>query len=156
MTEEANNIHPIDILLVEDDESDIKVTQRAFDRAKLKNNIYIVRDGQEALDFIYHQQQYQDKKKYPRPDLILLDIALPKMDGFDVLKRLKGDQEFNAIPVVILTSSQNDQDVAKGFGFGASSYIQKPVSFEEFNKIVDGFNFYWQIINKLPDDKRFR
>ncbi len=145
---------PIDILLVEDDEADIGITLRVFEKGKLKNNIYVVRDGQEALDFVSHQGQYQDKEKYPRPDLILLDIRMPKMDGFEVLKRLKVDPGTNFIPVVMLTSSRNEEDVVKSYTGGAASYIPKPVSYDDFAKAVDAFNFYWHIINKLPDSKR--
>ena len=144
------NNQPIDILLVEDNEADIKVTLRAFEKAKIKNNISVARDGEEAIDYIYHQSKYTDKKKFPLPDLILLDIQLPKLDGFAVLKRLKEDKKFKLIPVVMLTSSKSEEDVAESYRDGAVSFIQKPVNYEEFEKIVDGFNFYWHIINKIP------
>ena len=150
---EINN-QPIDILFAEDNEADIKITLRAFNAAKVKNNIYTVRDGQEALDFVYHQGKYSDPEKYPRPDLILLDIQMPKLDGFQVLEKLKADDRYNFIPVVMLTSSKKDEDVVKSYRSGAVSFIQKPVNYEEFKKVVDGFNFYWHIINKLPDSKR--
>ena len=144
------NVAPIDILLVEDDEIDSEAALRAFEKGKIKNNILVARDGEEALDFVYHRGAYQDKNKYPRPDLILLDIRMPKLGGFEVLKKLKEDPQYSYIPVVMLTSSQNEEDVLKSYGFGAASYIPKPVSYEDFKKVVDGFNFYWHIINKLP------
>ena len=145
------NNRPIDILLVEDNDTDVKITLRAFEKAKIKNNVFVVNDGQEALDFITHQGKYTDGKKWPRPDLILLDINMPKLSGFDVLKKLKQDSKYNFIPVVMLTSSKSDEDVLKSYQTGAVSFIQKPVSFEVFTKVVDGFNFYWHIINKLPN-----
>ena len=151
--DEANG-KTIDILLAEDNEADIKITLRAFDKAKIKNNVFVVRNGQEALDFVYHRGQYQDQHKYPRPDLILLDIAMPKVDGLEALKKLKSDEETYFIPVVMLTSSKNEQDVMKSFKNGAASYIQKPVTYDEFAKVVDVFNVYWHIVNKLPDGKR--
>lgn len=154
LTETGVNRLLIDILLVEDDEADVGITLRAFEKGKLKNNIYVVRDGQEALDFFSHQGKYQDKEKYPRPDLVLLDIRMPKMDGFEVLKRLKADAHTNFIPVVMLTSSKNEEDVVKSYADGAASYIPKPVSYDDFAKAVDAFNFYWCLINKLPDHKR--
>ena len=144
------NDKPIDILLVDDNESDIKITVRTFERAKVKNNIYVVNDGHSALDFVSHQGAYQDTDKYPRPGLILLDINMPKMDGFEVLRRLKGNPESNFIPVAMLTSSRNEHDVLKSYQYGAVSYIPKPINFEAFLKVVEGFNFYWHVINKLP------
>lgn len=153
--DEANG-RTIDILFAEDNEADIKITLRAFDKAKIKNNVFVVRTGQEALDFVYHRSQYQDPHKYPRPDLILLDIGMPKVDGFEVLKKLKSDAETDFIPVVMLTSSKNEQDVMKSYKGGAASYIQKPVTYDEFVKVVNVFNFYWHIVNKLPDGKRPR
>lgn len=152
--EDAINDKPIDILLVEDDEMDTQTTLRAFEKGKLKNNIFTVRDGQEALDYIHRQGAYQDEGKYPRPDLILLDIRMPKMDGFEVLKKLKADPRTNFIPVVMLTSSKNEEDVVKSYAYGAASYIPKPVSYETFLRAVNAFNFYWHLINKLPDAKR--
>ena len=151
--EDAINYKPIDILLVEDDEMDIVVTLRAFAKGRIRNNLFVVRDRQAALDFVAGQGQYQNKEKYPRPDMILLDIRMPMLSGFEVLKSLKADPRFDFIPVVMLTSSKNEEDVVKSYGAGAASYIPKPVSYEEFLKVVEGFNFYWQIINELPDSK---
>ena len=126
------NGNPIDILLVEDSDTDVKITLRAFDKAKVKNNIYVVNDGIEAFDFIYHRGKFTDIEKFPRPDLILLDINMPKMNGFEVLAQIKKDPQVNFIPVIMLTSSKNDEDVLKSYQNGAVSYIPKPVSFEEF------------------------
>ncbi|MBI3358291.1 MAG: response regulator [Nitrospirae bacterium] len=148
--ESSISIRPIDILLVEDSEADIVVTVRVFSKAKIKNRLFVVRDGEEALDYIYHQNQYADRNVFPTPHLILLDIRMPKLDGFGVLKRLKEDDQRKLIPVIMLTSSQNNEDVARSYGSGAVSFIQKPIHYEEFVTLVDGFNFYWNIINKLP------
>ena len=145
------NSHPIDILLVEDNEADIKITLRAFDKAKIKNRFIVVRDGEEALDYIYHRNQYMDKKQFPYPDLILLDIQMPKLNGFGVLEQLKEEEHRKIIPVIMLTSSKNEEEIAKSYRYGAVGFIQKPVSYEAFVKVVDGFNFYWHIINKLPN-----
>lgn len=150
----AVNRAPIDVLLVEDSEADIKIVLRAFEKGKMKNNIYVVNDGQEALDFIYHRGKYQNKKEFPRPDLILLDIKLPKLDGFQVLEKLKGDTQYNFIPVVMLTSSKQEEDIVRSYRNGAASYMPKPVTFKGFIDTINGFNFYWHIINKLPDGKR--
>jgi CheY-like chemotaxis protein len=141
---------PLDILLVEDNEADIKLTLIAFERGKIKNNIRVVRDGEEALNYLYNEGKYQDKKEYPRPDLILLDINLPKFDGFAVLQKIKQDSLLRKIPVIFLTSSSYDSDVLNSYNYGATGYIQKPVDFEEFFEIVNGFNIYWHLINKLP------
>ncbi|MBN3039123.1 MAG: response regulator [Candidatus Omnitrophica bacterium] len=150
-SQEEKNSKPLDILLVEDNETDIKITLRAFSKVKIKNNIYVVNDGEEALDFIRHEGKYQDKEKFPRPDLILLDINLPKMDGFQVLEALKKDIRYNYIPIVMLTSSRDQEDIARSYRDGAASFIPKPLNYDDFVKVVEGFNFYWNMINKLPN-----
>ncbi len=139
----------IDILLVEDNEADVKITLRAFQKMAFTNRLYVVNDGQEAMDFIFHQGNFKDHKEYPQPDLILLDINVPKFNGFEVLERLKQDKQSSFIPVIMLTSSQNENDIAKSYSLGAASYIPKPIDFGEFLKVVEGFNFYWHIINRL-------
>ena len=149
---EANHL-PLNILLTEDNEADIKITLRAFGNAKLKNNIYVVKNGQECLDFIFHEGGYQDAQKYPRPDLVILDINMPKLDGFGVLKNLKANKEYSSIPVVILSASKSEEDVAQCYRHGANSFVQKPVAYEEFVLFIDGLNYYWQVMNKLPGRK---
>lgn len=141
------------ILLVEDDEVDIKITIRAFKKVSPSNDFYIVNDGQEALDFLYHQENFQDKSKFPRPDLILLDINMPRMNGFEFLGQLKGDPNLKLIPVAMLTSSRSDEDIIKSYYNNACSYIPKPVNYEEFEKVVSSFNFYWHKISLLPQIK---
>ena len=151
---EKTSSKPIDILLVEDSETDAKIALEAFNRAKIKNKIYIVENGKEALDFIYHKGEYEDTKRFPRPDLILLDIRLPKVNGFEVLEKIKDDPQYNFIPVVMLTSSKAEEDIIKSYENGASGFIQKPINYKKFVEMVDGFNFYWHVVNKLPDGKR--
>lgn len=142
---------PLDILLVEDNEADIKITVKAFKKGKLKTNLYVVRNGEEALQFVKNEGKYDNKAMYPRPGLVLLDINMPKKDGFIVLKEMKSDPRLNFIPVIMLTSSKNEEDIVNSYRNGAASYIQKPISFESLLKVVDNFNFYWHIINKLPN-----
>ncbi|MCH7504076.1 response regulator [PVC group bacterium] len=139
------------ILLVEDTEADIKIAQRAFAKAKYQNQFTFVKDGQAALDFIYHRPPYTDPAAYPRPDLILLDINMPKMDGIQVLKTLKSDPKVSMIPVIMFTTSKDANDINNSYNYGAAGYIPKPVSYEAFVRFVDGFNYYWNVMNQLPD-----
>lgn len=140
----------MNILIAEDNPADAKIALRAFAASKVRNKIYIVNDGPAALDFVYHKGEYADKEKFPAPDLIVLDIKMPKMDGFKVLETLKQDLDYSFIPVIIFTSSKNEEDIARSYRSGAASYIPKPVDYEEFVRIVEGFNYYWCVINKLP------
>ena len=151
LSDSKKKARPINILLVDDNESDIKIAKRAFAKCGLKSNLYVAMDGEEALDFIYHRGKFTDKGMYPRPGLILLDIKMPKVDGFQVLQKLKSDPQYNFIPVIMLTSSKDEEDIVKSYRNGAASFIPKPISYESFIKVVDGFNFYWHIINRLPN-----
>ena len=146
------DVKPIDILLVEDNEDDIEITQMAFEQAKIRNNILVVRNGQEALDYLYGRGIYQDRKNYPMPRLMLLDINMPKKGGFETLEEMKKDDHLRLIPVIMLTSSRNEEDVARSYGKGAVAYIPKPVNHEDFMKTVEYFNFFWQIA-ELPKVK---
>lgn len=154
MSLENDSARPIDILLVEDNEADIKITLRAFEKGHLQNFLHVVRDGEEALDFIYGLNTYWDHQQYPRPDLILLDINLPKLDGFNVLKKIKEDTDYKDIPVIMLTSSRNEGDMVNSFKSGACSYIPKPVSFQRFAEMASGLKVYWQTINRFPAKQR--
>jgi CheY-like chemotaxis protein len=145
---------PYSILLAEDNEADIKITLRAFDKAQLKNNIFVVRNGQQALDYMYHRAEYADAAKFPRPDIIVLDINMPVLTGYEVMETLKKDKAFRLIPIIMLTSSKSEEDIVKSYDNGAASFIQKPVEYERFVKVVEGFNVYWQVLNKLPDMNR--
>ena len=148
---DPNHDKPIDILLVEDDLEDVKLTFIAFEEAKVNNNFIVVNDGREALDYVYHQGNFKDKGKYPKPDLILLDINMPKMNGFEVLKTLKGDEFYKTIPIIMLTSSRNEEDIIKSYHDGAVSYIPKPINFQEFVDIAKSFHFYWTSTSRLPN-----
>ncbi len=141
---------PVDILLVEDNPDHAELTIKALKQNNVSNEVYVVNDGQEALDFMYHQGKYADEKDFPRPGLILLDIRLPKVDGIEVLKQLKDDPQFKSIPVIMLTTSDRDEEIAKSYAGGANSYVVKPMDFEEFMKKVRELKLYWTITNSLP------
>ncbi|MDO9528906.1 MAG: response regulator [Syntrophales bacterium] len=141
---------PVDILLVEDNEDHIELTLRALKNNHLINDIYVVKDGQEALDFVYHQGKYEDTEKYPRPGLILLDIHLPKVNGLEVLETLKKDPDVRSIPIIMLTTSSRDEEIVRSYAGGANSYVTKPVDFEEFAKKIKDIRLYWTIVNSLP------
>ena len=137
----------IKILFVEDNSDDIEITQKALKEAKVINKLWIVRDGQEALDFLYHKGDYQDPSVSPKPGLILLDINLPKVSGLEVLKIIKNDPDLKRIPVVVLTVSKRDEDVARSYNDGCNSFIQKPVNFENFVEVVRQISLYWGLLN---------
>jgi CheY-like chemotaxis protein len=140
------------ILLVEDNPDDIRITQRALKEAKIINKLWIVTDGQEALDFLKHNGRYQDTAVAPRPELILLDINLPKVNGLEVLEKIKKDPDLKRIPAVVLTVSTRDEDIVKGYNYGCNSFIQKPVEFEKFVEVVKQIGLYWGLLNLIPPD----
>jgi len=144
---------PLNILLVEDNEADVKISLRAFQQAKLKNMLFVVNDGQECLDFVRQEGNFADAAKFPAPDLILLDINMPRVDGFEVLKTLKADPRYRMIPVIMFSASKNQHDVKRSYDLGANSFIQKPVEYEEFVSSLECFNQYWHVLNKLPARK---
>jgi CheY-like chemotaxis protein len=135
------------ILLAEDNPDDINITQRALKEAKIINRLWIVRDGQEALDFLYHRGQYEDPASAPRPGVILLDINMPKMSGIEVLKNIKEDPDLKRIPTVMLTVSKRDEDLVRSYNYGCNSFIQKPVEFEKFVEVVKQIGLYWGLLN---------
>jgi len=137
----------INILMAEDNEADALLSQRSFKKATLKTNLFIVDDGEEAVAFVNQHGQFEDSEKYPTPDVVLLDINMPKLNGLQVLEKIKSEDQTREIPCVILTSSKNEKDVVKGFGLGCSSYIPKPVDYSDFLRIVECFNFYWVAMN---------
>ncbi len=141
---------PIDILLVEDNPTDVEIIKEAFSVGKVKNNLYCVKDGQEALDFMYHENEFSDASKAPRPDLILLDLNMPRVNGTEVLEKIKKDKELRKIPVIILTSSDRDRDICKSYNLGANSFITKPVKFINFIEVVTAIQNYWLVITKIP------
>jgi len=138
---------PIEILLVEDNPGDVRLTIEAFKDAKVSNNLSVVRDGMEAMTFLYREGEFADA---PRPDLILLDLNLPKKDGREVLLEIKADKNLKRIPVVILTTSQAEEDVFRTYNLHANCYITKPVDFAQFIKVIRSIEEFWLTIVKLP------
>jgi two-component system, chemotaxis family, response regulator Rcp1 len=138
---------PIEILLVEDNPGDVDLVKEALSEAKMKNELHVVMDGEEAMKFLRHQDKYADA---PMPDLILLDLNLPKKSGREVLEEIKTDPELGVIPVVILTSSKEEEDIVKSYKMHANCYITKPVNFDQFLKVVKSIEEFWFTIVKLP------
>jgi two-component system response regulator len=140
------------ILLVEDNEDDLDLTLRAFRKSHLANPIVVARDGVEALDYLFGTGDHDGRDAREVPRLILLDLKLPKIDGLEVLRRLRSDPRTRLAPVVILTSSDEDRDRAEGYGLGANSYIRKPVDFGAFVKAVEQLGVYWLLLNQAPPE----
>lgn len=147
MSDSSTLFQPIEILLVEDNPGDARLTSIALRDAKVKNTLTIIDDGEKALDFLFRRGPYAERKQ---PDLILLDLNLPKVDGRDVLRELKGSPELARIPVVILTSSEAEEDIARSYKLHANCYIQKPVDLEQFMKVIDCVEDFWLTVVKLP------
>ena len=141
---------PVEILLVEDNPYDVELTLLAFKQHNLANQIQVVRDGAEALDFLFKTGAYASPKLEDNPKVILLDLKLPKIDGLEVLRRIKSNPRTQSIPVVVLTSSREDRDIAECYKFGVNSYIVKPVDFEQFTEAVQKLGFYWLLLNEPP------
>ena len=140
----------VEILLVEDNLQDLRLTQRALKKANLANHIHVARDGQEALEFIFCEGEYAGRKIENAPKVILLDLKLPKVDGKEVLERIKSDPRTKMIPVVVLTSSKELCDVVESYNLGVNSYIVKPVNFEGFAAAVRQLGMYWLLHNQPP------
>lgn len=143
----------IDILLVEDNPDDMDLALHALRRENLANKIFVVRDGEEALDFLFCRGSYADRSFEHPPKMVLLDLKLPKVDGIEVLKQLKADERTRTIPIVIMTSSKEERDVVKGYSLGANSFIQKPVDFDQFRETVKQVGLYWVVVNQPPIGK---
>lgn len=139
----------VEILLVEDNPADAELTMRALRKKHLANNLVWVKDGAEALEFVYCKGQYRDRA-IGTPKLILLDLKLPKVDGIEVLRNLKSDAKTRTVPVVMLTSSQEERDIVESYQLGVNSYIVKPVDFEKFLDMVAQVGMYWSLVNKVP------
>jgi two-component system, response regulator len=137
-----------EILLIDDDEADVELALHALRENKLSNHIHVLRDGEEALDYLFGPGREARAASGEMPKLILLDLKLPKVDGIEVLRRLKSDAATKFIPVVILTSSKEERDMVRGYDLGVNSYIQKPVDFDQFRKIVTQVGLYWLVINQ--------
>ena len=142
------------ILLVEDNPDDVELTKRAFRKNNIANNLVVADDGIKALDYLFCRGTYADRNIKDTPRLILLDLKLPKMDGLQVLERLRAEEATRLVPVVILTSSKEEQDLISGYKSGANSYVRKPVDFIEFVAAVRHIGLYWLLINEPPPESR--
>ncbi len=140
----------VEILLVEDNPYDVELTLLAFQENRLANNIQVVRDGAEALDFIFGRGEYEGRNIDRKPRLVLLDLKLPKMDGLEVLRELKSDPRTRLIPVVVLTSSREEVDITQSYQLGVNSYIVKPVDFIQFTRAAHELGLYWLLLNQSP------
>lgn len=140
------------ILLVEDNSMDVELTLKAFQKARIENSIQVARNGKEALDYVFSEGKYTDREKFPIPDLILLDLKLPGIDGHEVLRRVKNTEVYKRLPVVILTSSKDEGDRILGYDYGVNSYLTKPVSFEDFLEVVRQVGDYWLSLNVGPPE----
>ncbi len=149
---DVDNAKVVRVLLVEDDLEDIEITRRAFKEGRIANPLDVVRDGEEAMEFLRHTGRHADASKAPRPGLILLDLKMPRLDGREVLKLIKRDPELRRIPVVVLTTSSEEADVLECYDNGANTYITKPVEFDNFLQAVITLGQYWLLIAEIPDD----
>jgi CheY-like chemotaxis protein len=143
------NVVETDILLVEDSSDDAELAIHALRREHLANHIYVARDGEEALDFLFCRAAFASRTFDHPPKLVLLDLKLPKVDGIEVLRQIKGDARTKTVPVVVMTSSKEERDLVQSYDLGANSYIQKPVDFEQFRQTVKTVGLYWMVTNQL-------
>jgi two-component system, response regulator len=146
------DLDEVEILLVEDDPADAELTMRALRRSNLANRIYWVKDGEQALDYMFASGIYSGRERATLPKLVLLDLKMPKVDGAQVLRKLKAEPATQAVPVVIMTSSNEEKDVVRSYDLGANSYIVKPVQFEAFLDTVAKIGLYWLLTNRVPHD----
>jgi two-component system, response regulator len=145
------NQHAVDVLLVEDNEGDAELTIRELKKNHLSNNLFHVRDGEEALDFLFGTGDFSNQQIIsPLPKIVLLDIQMPKVNGIEVLERIRADERTKKTPVVMLTSSNQDPDIRKCYSLGANSYIVKPVDFDRFAEVIKNIGFYWLLLNQKP------
>ncbi len=138
------------ILLVEDNPDDVDLTLRAFERSRVRNEVIVVRDGAEALDYLFSTGAFAGRPAGDMPEVVLLDLNLPKLHGLEVLKRLRADDRTRLLPVVVLTSSREDQDIIRSYHLGANSYVRKPVDFAQFVDAARQLGLYWLVLNERP------
>ncbi len=141
---------PVEILLVEDDPAHAEIVKRNFESSLIANKMHHVTDGQLALDYLFRKNGFSDPRTSPRPGLILLDLRLPKVDGLEVLKKIKEDADISRIPVVVLTTSSAEYDVVKAYDSHANSYLVKPVDFPQFVALMESLGYYWLVWNQYP------
>lgn len=146
-----NSSNAMEILIVEDDPQDLELVLRALRKAKLSNKIEVARDGAEALDFIFCRGPHSHRKIENGPKVVLLDLKLPKVDGLEVLAKIKADSRTRGIPIVVLTSSREQRDIVESYELGVNSYIVKPVNFERFSQSVEELGLYWLLLNQPPE-----
>jgi len=146
------NPRPINVLLAEDDPDDRYLISEALDESRLNIHLYIVEDGEELLDYLYRRGKYTDEAKWPAPGLILLDLNMPRKDGREALQEIKADPNLRRIPVVVLTTSRAEEDIARTYDTGISGYIQKPVSFTGLLEVMNAIGLYWLQVAKLPKE----
>lgn len=138
----------LEILFIEDNENDIELTLRAFKKQNVANNIKVIKDGEEALEYIFASGRYIERDIQEKPKVILLDLKLPKVSGLEILKKIKSDESTCTIPVVVLTSSQEECDLIESYKYGVNSYVVKPINFQSFSKAVSALGMYWLLINE--------
>jgi len=141
---------PRSILLVEDNPADEALTLRVLERHRIANSVAVVRDGQEALDYLFCTGEHEHRDPCELPQVVLLDLKLPKLDGHDVLRAIRRDERLRLLPVVIMTSSTEEGDIATSYDLGANSYVRKPVDFEQFSEAVRQLGLYWLVLNQAP------
>jgi CheY-like chemotaxis protein len=149
-----SNGRPVEVLVVEDNPEDLELLLRALKKANIGNRIEIARDGAEALEFIFCEGAHHERQIEDAPRVILLDLKLPKVDGLEVLHRIRNDPRTKAIPVVVLTSSKEQRDLVESYRLGANSYVVKPVSFEQFASAVQQLGLYWLLLNEAPSAEK--
>jgi two-component system response regulator len=142
------------ILLVEDNPDDVALTLRAFKKSNILNKVVVAKDGVEALDYLFANGTHDGRGTWVMPQIVLLDLKLPRLDGMEVLRRIRADERTKLLPVVILTSSKEEQDVVNGYNLGANSYIRKPVDFSQFSEAIQQLGLYWLVLNEpLPKQR---
>ena len=139
------------ILLVEDDPKDVELTQTALDEYHFANEVVVASDGEQALDYLYYRGRYAQRER-ENPAVVLLDLKLPKVDGLEVLRRIRADQRTRVVPVLVLTSSKEEEDLRAAYDLGANGYVRKPVSFSEFSEAVHTVGLFWLLLNQPPPD----
>ena len=145
----ASDAQPVEILLAEDNPGDVKLTRKGLEKGKIANNLHVVSDGVEAMQFLRREGEYADE---PRPDLILLDLDMPRKDGMAVLEDVKDDPDLRRIPVVVLTSSAAEEDIVQSYDLHANAYLTKPVDFQGFIDVVDRIEGFWLTVVKMPSE----
>jgi DNA-binding response OmpR family regulator len=148
--EKKNDAEPLIILFIEDDPAHAEITMRNFKKNRITNKVIHLWDGQQALDYLFRQGEYADPEKSPLPHLILMDLRLPKVDGLEVLSKIRTNDSLKCVPTVILTTSEAEIDVSRAYNYHVNSYLVKPLDFDKFANLIEAFGFYWVVWNKYP------